>query len=81
MSFNTWLDTFISEKGLDLEQVFEVEGPDWGMNSIPLGVVVEHMKIASTNEKEAIKNMIVRIDFHNGNVLDFFKHLAKALAK
>ena len=81
MTFGRWLNTFISEKNLDLEHVFEVEGPDWGMNSIPLGVVVEHMMIAPASEQAEIKNMIVRIDFRNGDVMDFFKHLAKALAR
>lgn len=80
-AFSTWLNTFISEKGLDLEHTFEVEGPEWGLNSIPLGVVVEHMHIAPPKEQAAIKDMIVRIDFRNGNVLDFFQHLAKAIAK
>lgn len=81
MAFRTWLNTFISEKELDLEHVFEVEGPEWGMNSIPLGVIVEHMMIAPKSEQDAIKNMIIRIDFRNGDVLDYFKHLAKALVQ
>ena len=34
-NFNKWLDTFIEEKGYDLEQVFEVDGPS-GWNMIPL---------------------------------------------
>lgn len=80
MTFNEWLDTFISEKDLDLEQVFEVEGPDWGTNYIPARVVVEHIQIASPAEQMEIKNMLVKIDFHNGDVMDFFKHLAKAIA-
>lgn len=80
-TFSRWLNTFISEKGLDLEHTFEVEGPEWGLNLIPLGVVVEHIHIAPSREQAAIKDMIVRIDFHNGNVLDYFQHLAKALAQ
>lgn len=81
-SYNNWLDTFVSEKGLDVEHVFEVEGPTWGANSIPLGVVLEHIKfVAPKHEQEAIKDVIVKIDFQNGDVMHFFKHLAKALAK
>jgi hypothetical protein len=78
--FNTWLDTFISEKGIDTEKTFDIEGPS-GLNVIPVGVIIEHMKITSPKEQAAIKNMIVKIDFHNGDVLDFFKHLAQAIAK
>lgn len=79
MTFDKWIDTFVSEKGLDLEETFVVEG-DMGENSIPLGVVVEHMKIAPDTEKKQIKDVIVRIDFYNGNVMHFFEHLAKAIA-
>jgi hypothetical protein len=32
-------------------------------------------------EKKAIKDWLVKIDFVNGNVLDYFKHLAQAIAK
>ena len=79
MTFNNWIDTFIEEKGIDLEQTFEVEGPVYGINTIPYGVIVEHMKIAPKTEQDAIKNVIVKIDFKNGDVLDFFRHLGKAI--
>lgn len=81
MTFNNWLDTFVQEKGINTEQVFEVEGPEWGTNFIPCAVVIEHIKIASPEEKHQIKTAIVKIDFVNGDVMDFFKHLAKAIAK
>lgn len=81
MRFNTWLDTLVSEKGLDLEHTFEVEGPEWGTNWIPLAIVIEAIKGAPKREQDGIKNMLVRIDFVNGSVLDYFGHLAKALAR
>lgn len=79
MTFDKWLDTFIEEKGLDLEHIFEVEGP-LCTNFIPLGNVVEAMKLAPPHEQKEIKAMVVRIDFANGDVMHFFGHLAKALA-
>lgn len=81
MTFNRWLDTFISEKDLDMDHVFEVEGPVWGLHSIPLQVVVEHMKVAPAQEQAVIKTTIVKIDFRNGDVMHFFEHCAKALVK
>jgi tRNA pseudouridine-54 N-methylase len=51
------------------------------MNFMTVEVVVEHILIASKEEQKQIRTMLVRIDFHNGDVLDFFKHLAKAIAK
>ena len=79
MTFTKWLETFITEKGLDLEMRFNVEGAS-GNNSIPLGCVVEAMKSAPAREQSAIKDMIVKIDFRNGDVAHYFGHLAQALA-
>ena len=77
--FNKWLDTFTEEKELDTETVFEVDGPS-GPNFIPLGCVIEAIKQAPAHEKKGIKTMLVKIDFVNGNALDYFKHLAQAIA-
>jgi len=79
MKFNVWLDTFLSEKGIDGEQVLTVEGPS-GENYIPVACLVEMMKQAPRNEQEGIKAMVVKIDFLNGDVLKYFKHLAQAVA-
>ena len=80
MTFNKWLDTFIEEKGINLEQSFEAEGPGWGTNVIPYGVVVERIKTAPPAEKAKIKDILVKIDFKKGDVLPFLRHLGKALA-
>ena len=79
-SFNQWLDTFIKEKGIDLEYTFTIE--DNGVTHIfELGNVIENIKATSKEEQNAIKDMIVKIDFNNGDVVDYFKHLSKALVK
>ena len=78
--FNEWLNTFIEEKELDTETTFEVKGPS-GPNLIPLGCVVEAIKQAPASEQRGIKAAIVRIDFFNGDVLNYFNHLARAIAK
>lgn len=79
-SFNQWLDTFIQEKGIDLDYTFTIE--DEGIIHIfELGNVIENIKATSKEEQNAIKDMIVKIDFNNGDVVDYFKHLSKALVK
>lgn len=80
MTFSTWIDTFLSEKNIDLETIVEAEGPS-GTNFIPVGCLVELMKDAPKHERDGIKSMLVRIDFANASVLDYFKHLAKAVAQ
>lgn len=79
MKFSKWLDTLIVEKCIDLEQTFEVEG-DSGTNTIPYGVVVEHIKITTKQEQEQIKKALVLIDFNDGDVYHFFRYLGKAIA-
>jgi len=78
-SFDRWIDTFIEEKGIDTEYLLSVDGL-LGKNYIPVGCVIEAMKNAPKHEQQAIKNMIVKIDFANGDVIDFFRHLAEAIA-
>tara|TARA_B110000285_G_scaffold39814_1_gene43420 strand:+ start:302 stop:541 length:240 start_codon:yes stop_codon:yes gene_type:complete len=77
----TYLNNLISEKAnISMTTPIEVEGAS-GTNFMNVGVIVEHILIAPKTEQQAIKNVLVRIDFDNGDVLDFFKHLAKAIAK
>jgi len=78
--FDKWLDTFIAEKDLDLEYEFQVEGQS-GTNFIPLEIIVQLIKGTNPKEQKSIKDMIVRIDFANGNVMSYFEHLAKGVAK
>ncbi len=79
MAFNSWIDTFLSEKAIDMEKIIEVEGNS-GTNYIPVNIVVDAMKATSDDEKKAIKATFVKIDFNNGDVMHFITHLAKAIA-
>jgi len=75
-----WLDTFLSEKGIDLETPIDVMGES-GMNYMTVGVVVEHIFIATPQEQAAIKDQLVKIDFHNASVMDFLIYLAEKIAR
>ena len=39
-----WIDVFVDEKGYDLEELFEVDGPTGTANIVPLGVVVDAIR-------------------------------------
>ena len=78
--FNNWLDTFLSEKGIDLDQPINVEGGA-GLNFMTVENIVQFMKVTSAGEQKAIKNTFVMIDFKNGDVLHFIKHLAQGVAQ
>jgi hypothetical protein len=77
----TYLNNLISEKeGIEMYTEINQEGPS-GMNFMTVEVIVEHILIASKEEQEQIKLILLKIDFKNGNIMDFFKHLAKAIAQ
>lgn len=79
-TFANWFKTFNEEKGIDPETNIEVEGPS-GTNFMTLQNVFDAILQTSDAEQAGIKAMIVRIDFANGNVVDYYKHLAKAIAQ
>jgi len=78
--FAEWFKTFNEEKGIDPETAIEVEGPS-GTNFMTLQNVFDAILSTSEAEQAAIKTMIVKIDFRNGDVVDYYKHLAKAIAQ
>ncbi len=78
-AFSKWLNTFLSEKGIDLEEVLEVEGPS-GANHMPIACLVEAMVAAPKHEQAGIKTMCVKIDFVNAPVRPYLLHLARAIA-
>lgn len=76
-----WIDTFVDEKGYDLEELLEVEGPTGSLNIMPLGVVVDAIRSAPKVEQDAIRANIARLDFASPAApKDYLKHLAGALA-
>ena len=80
ISFNNWLDTFIDEKGILLDDTFEID-ENGTFHIFEIGNIVENIKATSQKEQAEIKDMLVKIDFYNGDIVDYFKHLARALVK
>ena len=78
--FNNWLDTFIEEKGIDLKQILEVK-TEGNTHYFEVGNIIENIKATAPEEQEEIKKTIIKIDFYNGDVVDYFKHLAQAIAQ
>ena len=78
MTFLDWFQTFIEEKNLNTEE-WEITAADGPVHFIDTEVVIEHIKIASPAEQKQIKDIIVKIDFANGNINHFFNHLAQGI--
>lgn len=79
-AFTKWLDTLLDEKGIDLEETFEITAKGGTPNTFSYAVIVDAMKGTSPREQAAIKDTLVKIDFVNGDVRHFMRHLAGALA-
>ena len=79
-NFKNWIDTFIEEKDLPMEDTFTID-KNGTMNIMSYKTIYEHILIANDQEQEQIKNMIVKIDYMNGNILNFFQYLGKLIAK
>lgn len=73
-----YLEVFFEEKQLT-PQSWEIEGNDGMTHFIDSDVVIEAIMGAPPEEQEQIANTIRKIDFVNGDVNDFLKHLATAL--
>ncbi len=70
-----WLDTFLIEKQVDLETVFvpDVTGVT---HYVPFEVIREIVEHLPESLQAQIKETLIQIDFVNGDVLHFFRHLA-----
>jgi len=78
-SFSKWLDALLGEKGIYMDDMIEVEGPS-GLNIMSVEDVVDAMKRTTPAEQKAIQTMLVKIDFVNGDVRRYLRHLAQAIA-
>lgn len=78
--FDEWLDKYIEEKGINLEETFSLEIDGVG-HLFDYASIIEQMKCTSKGEQEKIRNKIAEIEFYNADVKDFFRHLAIPIAK
>lgn len=75
---NIYLKNFFKEKKLEFVE-WELTADNSDLHFISNQTVIEHIEIANEQEQEQISNVIRQIDFKNGNVNHFLKHLAGAI--
>lgn len=76
----SWIERFLSEKGVSKDETFDVEGPEWGINTIPVHCIVDLYNQAPKHEQAKITATLIQLDLRNGDVRHYLKHLAKAVA-
>lgn len=79
-NFSQWLDTFVEEKGLDVEHRFEVTSDAGILHSIPLGCVIEQINASPSSIKQAIGTTLIIADYKNADVMDNFRNMALGIA-
>ena len=75
----TYLNNLLNEKGINRELDLNIEGNS-GLNIIPLQVVIDAIINTNKEEQDQIKKTLVMIDFKNGDVMHYIKHLSQAIA-
>ena len=73
--FDKWLDLFLEEKGVE-NALYEVNH-NGIIHMIDIKFIIDLIKQCSLDEQKKIKEVIIKIDFRNGNIDDFFNYLAK----
>jgi len=79
MRTTSYLKKFFAEKGIDRDETFTVDGPSGPNFGMSYGVVIDAIKSAPLAEQREIGDKLRRIDFVNGDVRHFLRHLAQAL--
>jgi len=76
--FAQWFKTFDEEKQTPYAS-WELSAKDGTPHFINSDVVKEAILSAPANEQEQLRDMLVRLDFANADINDFYRHLAQAL--
>ena len=74
-----FFNTFFTEKNLT-EETYEVTSANGTPNLIPTSAVIDAIKRTQGTEAQQIEKILRQIDFANGNVHHFLKHIAPGLA-
>lgn len=81
---HTYLRRFFAETSkVDRAETFETRGIKDSVISVAMtyGAVIEALEAAPVREQKAAADMIRRIDFVNGDICDYLRHLGACLAQ
>lgn len=80
MPFDEWIDTFLSEKGVDMDHIFAVETKK-NTHYVDLRVLIENLKVSGPTIQNKVKTTLIQIDFRNGDVMHYLRFLAEGLCQ
>jgi len=76
----SYLNMFFKEKRIP-DKMWDIEDKDGVTHTIPNAVVMEFIAATTGSERRKIEDTLRKIDFANGDVNHFLKHLAGAIAE
>ena len=77
---NHYITTLLNEKGISLEHTFEIESDGvFGNHYVPIAVLLEFIENLDKTLQDQIRVKLIKIDYHNGNVLHFLEYLTKMM--
>ena len=80
-NFKEWLEAFLKEKDLSLEETtIEFEDHN-GWNYMPIGVIAEFFYQQPPEIQHKVKDTVVKIDFMNGDIMHYLKFLGKGIGQ
>jgi hypothetical protein len=77
---NDFITTYFKEADVDTTRTYTVESENGTVNYIQASNVIQMIKQTRGQERKEIENIIRKIDFKNGDIHHFLKHLASAMA-
>ena len=80
MTIEKWLNEFIDENELDRKQVFEIERGG-AVHTMEFEVLVGSIIALPAEYQLKIKDKLVGIDVHNGDILHYLNYVAEGFVK
>jgi len=75
-----YLQTLLSEKGISEEHVFTIKSDSlYGNHIVALEVLIEFVENLDPITQGRIRETLVKIDFRNGNILQYLEFLTKGM--
>jgi len=75
-----YLYTLLKEKGIDINEIIIVDEDElFGAVFMNLGDIVDFILKQDKRNQEKVRDTLVKIDFCNGDVMDYFKYIGKGL--
>jgi hypothetical protein len=76
----SYLNTLLNEKGISMDHSFVIPSDSpFGNHIVPVDVIVEFISSLDLDTQLHIRWTLVKIDFENGNILQYLEYICKGM--